>query len=193
MVQWKQEKKRLSKNVIFVLQEMEEQLIPHIRYTRQTPMYAIRVTWRVWQLLWLQRLPELTEDRRVTIFSILWELSDVDDWNLWTQFVEDILHHAHRRQVRTTSPVALWADRSFLAIAIAITSWLPFSTPEIVTNSYGFMVLFRFQKNTRYSKWQNPELLSKLAGSEFAFFEMSCTIILSTLRTEEAFFTLYFL
>lgn len=147
---------------IFVLQEMEEQLIPHIRYTRQTPMYAIRVSWRVWQLLWLQRLPELAEDRRVTIFSILWDLSDVDDWNLWTQLVEDILHHAHRRQVRTTSPVALRVDRSFLTIAIAITSWLPFSTPEIVTNSYGFMVLFRFQKkHKRYNKWQNPELLSK--------------------------------
>ena len=111
-------------------QKIEEQLIPNIRDSWQAPVYTISIARRIWKLLLGKRLPELSINWGMTIFSILWKLSDVNNWNLWAQTIQYVLHHPHCVAVRSGPPVTVIVDYGVrLPEAVPLASWIPLSAP----------------------------------------------------------------
>lgn len=109
---------------------MEKQLIPDIRNSRYTPMNTIRKRCRIIQPVLGYRFPKFPVHRRVTIFTILRQLGDVYDWNLWSKSIQNTLHHPHCRNVRPTSPITLFLYRILLPVAVSFGSRVPFSAPD---------------------------------------------------------------
>lgn len=144
-------------SLLALLQKLKHQLIPYIRDPRQAPMDAVRIGSRILRFLVSHRLPKLTINRGMPVFSVLRELSDVENRHLWAHPVQHLLHHSHRGQVRPTSPVIFLLYRLCLVVTVAFTSGLPLVLP--VWFNRVFEILLQLWKS---EKWSRNELMSRV-------------------------------
>lgn len=129
----------LKLNVLWLSRVKEfgkEELIPSVLKARQTPMHAICIAYRVGQLLGGQWAPLLLVDRCVRVFTITWELGNVEkcNWHLW--FTKHFSNHLHYTLSAVWTPIC-WVF-NHLCFIVAVSSFFasPVYAPSLFTQSF---------------------------------------------------------
>lgn len=133
-----------------------QKLIPHIRNSWEAPMDAVSIAAGVILLLFGQWLPLLPVDWRVAVFSIFWELRDIEHLYVHTpasQTLDYLLNHPHHVFICVFAPVSLLRDRLCLIIAVLATRPAPL-----------FATAMRIELPTVFNVHQ--QLVLDLLGSE---------------------------